>query len=83
MSILKDGQQITCDGEGCTATAFLPVGLNSLISPRKMGPAVARGWLFVTREGGCSHYCPCCIPRYMAALSGSAMNGRPEKEPVL
>lgn len=82
MSILRDGQQITCDGEGCTDTAFLPVGLNSSISPRTLDLRVARGWLFVSREEGSSHYCPHCIPRYMAALSGSSIDSRREKEQV-
>jgi len=50
--------------------AWLPVGLTTLL-PRGAAPDAesVRGWLFVTRRSGACHYCPCCIPMYLASLA--------------
>jgi hypothetical protein len=69
MSLSADGRKITCDGQNCLATAWLPVGLTALL-PRGAASDTesVRGWLFVTKRGHAGHYCPACIPRHLGAI---------------
>ena len=68
MSIAKDGQYIVCDGEGCSASARLPVALRpTLVATLHDGTETVEGWLFVGVAG--RHFCPLCARRFLDALS--------------
>ena len=64
MSRTADGTRIACDGDGCHATARLPVALRPFLSPDPDDSAT--GWFFVARNDAERHYCPDCAPRYLA-----------------
>jgi len=71
MSLTSDGQFIRCDGDGCLASAAVPVGLRqTLRSGNAAAPAVS-GWLYVSRGGVVKHFCSNCKSKYLGALGPS------------
>jgi hypothetical protein len=65
MSVLDDGQHISCDGDGCPACARLPVGLHPSLTPGARFRTPSADWLFVKSRGGERHYCPDCAAGYL------------------
>jgi hypothetical protein len=60
MSLIENGKQIRCDGEGCEALTRAPVGLRPLLSNKSMMPPAAEDWLFIVRQNADRHFCPRC-----------------------
>jgi hypothetical protein len=69
MSLGPNGKYIICDGEGCQATAAVPIGLRPSLTPGEQERQTVEGWLFVIRHGASQHFCPRCIQRHLKALS--------------
>ncbi|MEO7715601.1 MAG: hypothetical protein ABIY70_05330 [Capsulimonas sp.] len=71
MSVIDNGQRVNCDGQGCAATARVPVALRSVLGAATSDterPSVY-GWLYVIRAGRWSHYCPECNVAYLSSLA--------------
>lgn len=72
----KDNRGVLCDGEACTASAALPVALQSTLQRRSNSTAVRRGsiegWLCVTVPGRNLHFCPDCAVCYLKETACAA-----------
>ena len=67
------GRFIHCDGEGCDASAAMPIGLRSELAPAENGRRSAvDGWLFVTNKSGSRHFCPICGKLYLRIMRAEA-----------
>jgi hypothetical protein len=64
-----DAKHILCDGPGCRATAYLPVGLRAALAKIPgSGRAGVNGWLFVDKADTSLHFCPACSSAYLRDL---------------
>jgi hypothetical protein len=64
-----DGKHIACDGKGCLEQAYVPVGLRTALSVRRLEKqAGVEGWLFVDNADGSLHFCPRCSMPYLRSL---------------
>ena len=61
MSALEDGKRVACNGNGCEAVAYLPVGLRQVVAAcSESTEMAANGWLFIRSNDIWQHYCPQC-----------------------
>jgi len=61
MTALADGKRVACNGGGCEAVAFLPVGLRQIVAVcAESTEMAANGWLFIRSNEVWQHYCPQC-----------------------
>lgn len=66
MSLGDDGKRIVCDGNTCSAVAFVPVALRSSLLIPGMPSHSADGWLFISKRDSLLHFCPTCARSYLA-----------------
>ena len=66
MSALADGKRVACNGSGCEAVAYLPVGLRQVVAVyAESTEMAANGWLFIRNNNVWHHYCPKCGNRML------------------
>ncbi len=81
MSVLPGGRVVCCDGNGCCATAPLPVALRPTLGEisRTTVPSSIEGWLFAEAQGRSRHFCPRCGYLYLPRELGDEINLPAEK----
>lgn len=73
MSFSRTGDQIICDGQGCSEAAAVPVALRPILSslPAEETRRID-GWLFTVSRDGARHFCPKCIAQGLNGLTDAA-----------
>ena len=73
MSMLNDGREVHCDGDGCTAQTGWVIGLHSVSRSERLREETADGWLSVSRNHCARHFCPLCAVSFLNSVSNDLL----------